>query len=262
MLRKYFNLFIFIIILISTSYLFLNIGKIFDPFSINLNARYQKPSLNHPFGTDYLGRDLFARTMYAIGISLKISIIALFISFILSFIFGSISGFFHNKFPDKIISWIYDILITVPLILILSAALSVLKPSIEITYLIVGLLIWPIPARLIKGEIIQIKNSTFILADKALGIPKYLTILKSFPLIFYPALSNLLFNLPELITLEIGISFLGFGVQPPNPSLGKLIFQGILDANIAWWEALFPVLVLIILMILIFIFTQKLKFKY
>jgi len=262
MAKQNFKLIIILVILFVIPHILIAIGSFLDPFSTNPDFRYQKPSLKHFFGTDYLGRDLFARTIYAAGLSIKTSMMALLIGGLFSFIFGSVAGFFYNKLPDKIISWISSIFITVPTILILSAVLSVFKPGLEITYLIVGVLLWPLPARLVKGEIIQIKNSTFILAERALGIPKHLTILKSIPLVFYPALANLLFILPELVTLEVGLSLLGFGVQPPIPSLGKLILQGVIEANLAWWEALFPIFILVIIMIITFILTKNLKIRY
>jgi peptide/nickel transport system permease protein len=261
MTKQKLKILIAILILFILPHLLIKIGNALDPFSIDINAQYQPPSIKYPFGTDYLGRNLLSRVIYATGLSMKISTLALSISISISLILGSLAGFFPNKLPDKIISWLSSILITTPLILLISATLSIFEPNIEITYITVGLFTWAVPARLVKAEVLQVKNSTFILAEKALGFKNHQILLKMIPLTIFPALASSLFTLPELISLEVGLSFLGFGSQPPTPSLGKLILTGIMEANIAWWEALFPISALALLIILIYILARKLTFK-
>jgi len=259
MTKKFKILTVIIITLAITPNLLIKIGEKLDPLSINLNSTYQPPSQKHPLGTDYLGRDLLARIIYATGLSLKMSSITLSVSLILSLTLGSIAGIFYNKIPDKIISWISSLLMTTPLILLISATLSTLEPNPEFTYLTIGLFTWTIPARLVRTETIQLKNSTFITAQKALGFPNYLIMIKIIPLTIYPAVINSLFILPELISIEVALSFLGFGPQPPTPSLGKLILTGTLEANIAWWQAIFPITALVFLITSIYFLSKKLS---
>jgi len=236
------------------------IGNKLNLYEINLNAIYSPPSPEFPLGTDELGRNLLARLIYAVGLSLKGSLITLTTALTIAYISGTIAGFFHEKAPDKIVTFLITLFLTTPPILFIVSLLSIFtEPGISKIYLAIGLFIWPQPARLVRAETIQLKNSTLTLSMKALGFPTT-TIYKNFiPLTIYPAFVSLIYSLPEIITIDAALSFFGLGPQPPTPSLGKIILNGILNLNSAPWLAISSISTLAFLTTSIYLISKKIK---
>lgn len=259
MLQNSWKIFLFLAILGLLPLLLMGVGAEMDPYVIKTVYRYTSPSWGHPFGTDALGRDMLARTLYATGLSLKVVIQSVAVSFFLAICLGGIAGYTHNRWPDHAISWIISLLYTIPFILIVVAVFAVIEPGIERAYIVIGFIGWAAPARLVRAEVMQLRSSPFILAEKAFGFSNAQILRRSIlPLSFLPAMLSLLYFIPELIGIEVGLSFFGLGAQPPVPSLGRLIYDGLSEIYTGWWMTVIPATVLLLLMSVIYQVTQRL----
>jgi peptide/nickel transport system permease protein len=193
------------------------------PNTIDLLARNQGPTARHWFGTDRTGRDTFARTLYAGRISLSIGLAAAAISIVIGATLGAISGFF-GKWVDGLIMRFTDIVMTFPSIIIILTVVALTGPGLFKTMLVIGLLNWPIPCRLVRAKFLSLRDQEFLVAARAMGAssPRIIS-LHAFPntvdvLVVYAS-----FGVVNAILLEAGLSFLGLGVQPPTASWGNMI---------------------------------------
>jgi peptide/nickel transport system permease protein len=194
-----------------------------DPNTVDLRARSQGPSAEHLFGTDRTGRDTFARTLYAGQISLSIGLAAAAISIVIGAFLGALAGFFGGR-VDGIIMRGTDIVMTFPSIIIILTVIALTGPGLFKTMLIIGLLNWPVPCRLVRAKFLALRDQEFLVAARALGAsPTRIIAVHAFPntvdvLVVYAS-----FGIVNAILLEAGLSFLGLGVQPPTASWGNMI---------------------------------------
>jgi peptide/nickel transport system permease protein len=194
-------------------------------------------------GTDRSGRDLLSRLMFGTRISLSIGFVAVVISMFLGLAFGSIAGFWGGKIDD-IILWLMSVVWSIPgIMLVIAISLALQSRGIWVAFVAVGLTMWVDVARVVRGQILGIKQKTFIEAARALGM-------KNFRIIYHHILPNIMgpliviatANFAAAILLEAGLSFLGLSVQPPTPSWGSMIFQGfnVLGTKNSWHLVVFP----------------------
>jgi peptide/nickel transport system permease protein len=193
------------------------------PNTVDLLSRNQGPTAKHWFGTDRTGRDTFARTIYAGRVSLSIGFAAAAISIIVGAFLGAIAGFFGRS-VDGLIMRFTDIVMTFPAIIIILTIVALTGPGIGKTMLIIGLLNWPIPCRLVRAKFLSLREQEFLIAARAMGAsaPRMIGV-HAFPntvdvLVVYAS-----FGVVNAILLEAGLSFLGLGVQPPTASWGNMI---------------------------------------
>jgi ABC-type dipeptide/oligopeptide/nickel transport system permease subunit len=246
---RYWQLGGFLAALFVAPFLLMALGQYRHPYDVNTVVRYLAPSWNYPFGTDALGRDMLARTLYATGLSLQVVTQSVAVSFVLALLLGGISGYAAGMWPDHLISWVISLLYTIPFFLIVMAVFAVLAPGIEGAYLVIGCIGWAAPARLVRAEVIRLRGSPFILAERTFGYPEWRILFRTvLPLSFLPAFLSLLYFVPELIGVEVGLSFFGLGAQPPTPSLGRLIYDGLSDFYTGWHLTFIPATMLLILM--------------
>jgi len=218
-----------------------------DPLRVDTGSRYEPPSVSAPLGTDSLGRDQLARTGAALRLSLLVAIESMAISFFLALVLGGVAGLTAGRWPDVVISWVISLLFTVPFILIVVAVFAVVEPTISRAYLVIGCLAWTAPARLVRTEVLAARSSSFVLAERALGYSECRILVGSIlPVSFRPAVLSLLAFLPELIGIEVGLSFFGLGPPPPVPTLGRLIYDGLGEFSTGWWLPLMPAAALLI----------------
>jgi peptide/nickel transport system permease protein len=195
----------------------------YDPDAISLTARNLGPSRDHLFGTDRTGRDTFSRTVYAGRISLSVGIVAVIISVAVGALLGSVAGFF-GKWVDTVIMRFTDVIMTFPPVIIILTVAAIAGPGVGKTMLVIGLLNWPVPCRLVRAKFMALREQEFVLAAQALGVSSPRIIRKHLlpnaidVLIVYSSL-----GVATAILLEAGISFLGAGVQPPTPSWGNML---------------------------------------
>jgi peptide/nickel transport system permease protein len=194
-----------------------------DPNTISLTARNLPPSSEHFFGTDRTGRDTFSRTVYAGRVSMTVGIAAVAISITLGTLLGAVAGFFGG-WADTILMRLTDVMMTFPPVIIILTVAAIAGPGVGKTILVIGLLNWPIPSRLVRAKFMSLREQEFIHAAQALGVTSGRTIRKHLlpnaidVLIVYASL-----GIANAILLEAGISFLGAGVQPPTPSWGNML---------------------------------------
>ncbi|MCC6703925.1 MAG: ABC transporter permease [Thermomicrobiales bacterium] len=203
--------------------LFAPIVATHNPNTISLTDRNLPPSSEHFFGTDRTGRDTFSRTVYAGRVSLAVGLAAVTISITLGTLLGAVAGYFGG-WIDTILMRLTDVMMTFPPVIIILTVAAIAGPGVGKTILVIGLLNWPIPSRLVRAKFMSLREQEFIHAAQALGVDSSRTIRKHLlpnaidVLIVYASL-----GVASAILLEAGISFLGAGVQPPTPSWGNML---------------------------------------
>ncbi|HQJ15103.1 MAG TPA: ABC transporter permease [Candidatus Omnitrophota bacterium] len=235
-----------IILMLSATALFAPLISPFDPSSIDSQGLLMAPCARHPLGTDGLGRDLLSRMIYGARISLSVGIIAVGISILLGLILGSCAGF-YGRIADALIMRFADIMLCFPTFFLILAVIAVVEPSIYNIMIVIGLTSWMGPARLIRGEILSLKEREFIQAERALGASDARIIIRHLvPNAVGPVLVNATLGIAGAILLESSLSFLGLGVQPPVPSWGNILIESKSTLGIAWWITVFPGLAILI----------------
>ncbi len=218
----------------------------YDPSLIDSKELLMPPSVEHWLGTDSLGRDLASRLIYGGRISLSIGFIAMGIAVFLGLILGACAGF-YGKLIDTLIMRFVDIMLCFPTFFLILTVAAVLEPSIFNIMVIIGLTSWMGTARLIRGEILSLKEREFIQAETALGASDGRIIIRHLiPNAIGPVLVNATMGIAGAILLESGLSFLGLGVQPPVASWGNILIEAKSTLGIAWWITLFPGLAILI----------------
>ena len=195
----------------------------YDPNRANLRERNQPPSKEHPFGTDDMGRDILARTLYGGRISLSVGLVSVGISLRIGVVVGAIAGYFGG-FVDTLIMRLADIFYSFPFLILAITISAIFGPSIYNTMIILGVLSWPGPARLLRAEFLKLKTTDFVAAATALGArPGRIMFRHILPNAFSPLLVSATLQVASSILSEAGLSFLGLGVPPPAPSWGNML---------------------------------------
>ena len=205
-----------------------------------LATRYLPPSLDHLFGTDEFGRDLFSRAMYGARVSLSIGLLAMLLSKTIGTIYGAVAAYFGGA-VDAILMRLVDVIIAFPTFYLMLMLVGVFEASIVLLILILGLTSWPGTARYIRGEILSLKEQEFAESARAIGLPPHLVILRHLiPSAMSPVLVSAALSVAGMIGAEAGLSFLGLGIRPPIPSWGNMVSGGQDAMLVAWWVAFFP----------------------
>lgn len=188
---------------------------------------YEKPTSAHFFGTDQLGRDLFVRVLYGARISLSIGIVASFINIFIGIIYGGISGYFGGK-VDNIMMRIVDILYGVPLLLFVILLMVVLKPGLLNIFIALGVVYWLDMARIVRGQILSLKEQEFVLAARVIGASNMRILFRHLiPNTMGPVIVTLTLSIPGAIFSEAFLSYIGLGVSAPMASWGVLASDGV-----------------------------------
>lgn len=217
-----------------------------DTGSIDLSLRLSPPTANHPFGTDQLGRDVFSRMAFGTRISLMIGVTAVGIAVLLGLLLGSVAGYYGGTVDAAIMRFI-DIMLCFPSFFLILAVVAILEPNIINVMIIIGLTSWMGVARLVRAEILTLKERDFVLAAKAMGArPARIIIRHLIPNALGPVLVAATLGVGAAILIESALSFLGLGVQPPTPSWGNILLEGKETLGVAWWLLLFPGLAIFI----------------
>lgn len=223
-----------------------------DTTEIDFNKRFIPPGLSHLGGTDELGRDILQRTLQGASLSLWLAIVAWVVSLVIGMAAGAVSGYYSGSFIDLIISSLITYAYATPFIIFLIALLGLTGPGLVNAYLILVLFAWAPPARHTRAVVTGLKETSYLKAAQSYGFSsKQLIYFVIMPRVFKPVVIASLAVLPEIIALDAVISFFGLGVQPPVPSLGKMIVDGINYLSSAWWMTLFPVAVLFLICLVI-----------
>ncbi len=211
-----------------------------DPSAMDRNAILTAPSIDHPFGTDPIGRDIFSRIVYGARISLSIGFIAVGIAVILGVFFGAVAGYYGGNI-DSILMRFVDIMLCFPTFFLILAVIAILEPSITNIMIVIGATGWMGVARLIRAEILTIKERDYVAASKIMGGGAFWIITRHLiPNAIGPVLVNATLGVGGAILVEAALSFLGIGVQPPTPSWGNILMDGKSTLGVAWWLTVFP----------------------
>lgn len=188
--------------------------------------RLGKPSGVHWLGTDESGRDVLSRLVHGTGISMKIGFISMGIASIIGLLLGAVAGY-YGGWIDMIISRIIEVVMCFPVFFIVLAILAWLPPRIEYVMIVIGLTRWVGIARYARGEVMRLRTSDFAIAALALGASSPRIIFRHLlPNSLAPVLVSVTFGIASAILIEAALSWLGFGVQPPNPSWGSILRDG------------------------------------
>jgi len=207
----------------------------YDPLAINLTEALLPPSSVHWLGTDQLGRDVFSRLLYGTRISLLIGFLAVGVAVSVGTAMGAIAGFFGGR-VDAFLMRCVDTMLAVPDIFLLLAVIVMLGPSIYNIMVIIGLTSWMGVARLVRAEILSLKEREFVLAARVLGASSWRMITKHLlPNAMAPVWVAATLGVGGAILTESVLSYLGLGVQPPTPSWGNMLNEGRVALGVAWW---------------------------
>ena len=217
-----------------------------DPNATNLERKLRPPDSVNWLGTDNLGRDVFSRLLNGAYISLTVGFVAVFVSLSIGVTVGAIAGYF-GKWVDNVIMRMVDAIMCFPSFFLILTAVALVGPSIFNIIVVIGLVSWTGTARLVRAEFLTLREAPYVQAARALGQRGPKIIFRHIlPNAAAPILVTAVLGVPEAILAEAGLSFLGFGVQPPQATWGNIIADGktyILDA---WWLILFPGLAILI----------------
>jgi peptide/nickel transport system permease protein len=193
------------------------------PTAIDITATRNPPSLDHPLGTDGGGRDVLSRLLHAGRISLSVGLVAVSIYTSIGLILGALAGY-YGGWIDSTIMRLADVVLSFPTLLIIITLVSVMGPSIYNIMFAIGLLGWPEIARLLRGNLLTLRERDFVLAARATGATNQRIILRHLiPNAVAPIIVAATFGIASAILLEAALSFLGLGVQPPTPSWGNML---------------------------------------
>jgi peptide/nickel transport system permease protein len=220
--------------------LFAPFVSLHNPIEPDLKNVLSPPSFSHPFGTDTLGRDVFARVVYGSRISLLVGFVSVGIATLIGLFIGSISGYYGGMIDELIMRFV-DLMMCFPTFFLILAVIALLEPSIWNIMIVIGLTNWMGIARLVRAEILSIKSKEFVLAAKAQGFSEYRIIFKHvLPNALSPVYVVATLGIGGAILTESALSFLGIGVQPPTPSWGNILNQAKDNIEVAWWLSLYP----------------------
>ena len=218
----------------------------YDPSKIDVYNVLSPPSAGHLLGTDELGRDLFSRVIWGSRVSLKVGIVAVGIAIMIGIIVGSLAGFYGGK-VDAVLMRFVDIMLAFPTFFLILAVIAILEPSIFTIMAVIGVTSWMEVARLVRAEFLTLKERDFVDAARAIGVGNTRLIFRHIlPNALSPVLVSATFGVAGAILVESGLSFLGLGVQPPDPSWGNILTSGKDNIEIAWWLSLYPGLAILI----------------
>ncbi len=234
----------------------------YNPSAIDTNSILAGPSPAHLFGTDTLGRDIFSRIVYGSRISLSIGIIAVGIAVLIGLFFGSVAGYYGGKI-DSVIMRFADIILCFPTFFLILAVIAILEPSIFNIMVVIGLTSWMGVARLVRAEILTLKERDFIAASRVMGASDAWIIARHLiPNAIGPVFVAATLGIGGAILTESALSFLGIGVQPPTPSWGNILMDGKSTLGVAWWLTVFPGLFILFAVLACNLLSEALRDKF
>jgi len=218
----------------------------YDPTHIDVRSILLPPSWQHWCGTDTLGRDVFSRMLYGARISLAVGFVAVGLSMLIGVALGAWAGYAGGR-VDNIMMRLTDMVLCFPTFFLILAVIAFLEPSIWNIMIVIGLTSWMGVTRLVRAEFLSLRGREFILAAKSLGVSPLRLIWKYLlPNAMGPIMVSAVLGVAGAVLVESGLSFLGLGVQPPNPSWGNILTDGKDNIQLAWWLSLYPGLAILI----------------
>lgn len=207
------------------------------------------PSMTHLLGTDELGRDVLTRIIYGARISLKVGFVSVGIAVLAGSVAGLVAGY-YGGWIDQLLMRFVDIMLCFPTFFLILAVIALLEPSIWYIMIIIGLTGWMGVARLVRAEVLSLRERDFVMAARGIGASDFRIIFRHIlPNAMSPVLVAATLGVAGAILTESALSFLGIGVQPPTPSWGNMLTAGKDYLEFAWWLSLFPGMAILVTVI-------------
>lgn len=217
-----------------------------DPLAQNVLNGLKPPSAAHWFGTDKLGREVYSRILYGARISLFVGITVVLISSIVGTLLGVLAGYVGG-WLDEALMRVTDIFFAFPGLILAMAIAGALGPSLQNALIAISAVTWPMYARLLRGQVLTLKEREFVIAARVVGVPEWQIVLRHLiPNMLAPLLVQASFDMGGAITAVAGLSFIGFGAQPPTPEWGVMISESRTYMATAWWMGTFPALAIML----------------
>ena len=213
-----------------------------DPVRIDLINQLRPPSADHWLGTDIQGRDVWSRLVFGARISLSVGIVSQGIALALGLTLGLIAGY-YGRWVDELVMRLADVTLAFPTLLLLIAMVAALQPSLAVVFATIGVVGWAAMARLVRGQVLVVRQLEYVQASRALGGRDVrIILLHVLPAVLAPVIIAGTLGVAGAIIAESSLSFLGLGVQPPTPSWGAMIADGrdLSQLRHAPWTSLFP----------------------
>jgi peptide/nickel transport system permease protein len=218
----------------------------YDPTAYDVKQILLPPSQVHWLGTDQLGRDVLSRMLYGSRISMAVGFVSVGIAVLLGTLIGTVAAYYGGR-VDELVMRFVDLMLNFPRFFLLLTLIALLRPSIWVIMAVIGLTGWMGLARLVRGEILSLREREFVSGARALGAADARIMFRHIlPNALVPVLVSATLGVAGAILAESGLSFLGLGVQPPTPSWGNILIEGKANIEIAWWLSVFPGLAILV----------------
>ncbi|RMF83147.1 MAG: ABC transporter permease [Nitrospinota bacterium] len=218
-----------------------------DPYRVHTRQSLQPPRWNHPFGTDWLGRDVLSRVIYGARVSLQVGLLVEAFAVVIGVSLGTLAGFYGGK-VDTLLMRITDTFMAFPSLVLAIALMAVFQqPGLFNVIVVLSILQWTPIARVVRGEVLSLKERDFVQAVRATGASDLRVLVRHvLPNCFAPVIVTATIGIAGNILSEAGLSFLGFGTQPPTVSWGTMLAQGRNYLTVKPWVCVFPGLALML----------------
>jgi peptide/nickel transport system permease protein len=219
----------------------------FDPLFQNISAGLTPPSPEYWLGTDKLGRDLLSRMLYGARISLRVGLLVVVSSGVLGALVGLVAGYVRG-WADELLMRVTDIFFAFPSLILAMAIAGALGPSLQNALIAVAVVSWPVYARLIRSQVLVLREQEFVLAARSIGVARWKVLFRHLlPNTVAPFLVQASFDMGATILSVAGLSFIGFGAQPPIPEWGVMISEGRNYITTQWWLTTVPAVAILLL---------------
>ncbi len=237
-----------------------------DPVRSNLRARMLAPTWTglfspgpHPLGTDQVGRDILSRIIYGSRITLMVAGSAVVLGGLIGVFLGIVAGYVGGL-TDRILMRLVDIQLAIPLMLLALLVVAALGPSLANLIIVLAVTSWIRYARIIRGQVLTLREREFVLSARALGTSRMRIMLRHIlPNVMTPALVVATLELARIIIMDAALSFLGLGVQPPTASWGRMLAEGRVYISSGWWIVTFPGLAIVFTVLSVNLFGDWLR---
>jgi peptide/nickel transport system permease protein len=231
----------------------------YDPGKTGVSLKLKPPSFQHYLGTDQLGRDVFSRMLYGSQISLSVGFVAVGISILIGILVGAMAGY-KGGWVDSLLMRFVDIMLSFPSFFLILTVVAILRPNIYNVMIVIGITSWEGTARFVRAEFLSLRERDYVQAARALGVKDRRIIFRHIlPNALAPVFVTASLGVASAILIEAGLSFLGFGVQPPAPSWGNILTEGRTYIFDAWWLTVFPGLAILITVLSFNLFGEGLR---
>lgn len=233
--------------------------SLYDYGKTDVSLKLKSPSFQHYLGTDQLGRDVFSRMLYGSQISLSVGFVAVGISILIGILVGAMAGY-KGGWVDSLLMRFVDIMLSFPSFFLILTVVAILRPNIYNVMIVIGITSWEGTARFVRAEFLSLRERDYVQAARALGVKDRRIIFRHIlPNALAPVFVTASLGVASAILIEAGLSFLGFGVQPPAPSWGNILTEGRTYIFDAWWLTVFPGLAILITVLSFNLFGEGLR---